>query len=86
MTKEEDFKSRDGNKILKRKEAERKIIKINIKRYMCIKNINVLKLSKRAHLNIFRLILILYSPFSTIRLSESIRICKVLELGVSDIV
>ena len=65
---------------------ENKKIKTNVKNQMVNKNINITVLSKKAHINIYILTFLLYFPFSKIKLTQSIRICEVLKLKVSNIV
>ena len=63
-----------------------KRLQANVKNQMVNKNINITELSKKAHINIYILTFLLYFPFSKIKLTQSIRICKVLKLKVADIV
>lgn len=62
-----------------------KRIKANIKNQMYNKNINILGLSKKSHINIYILTLLLYFPLSKVKLTKAIKICKALELKLSDI-
>jgi len=59
------------------------IIKSNIRRYINNKGTGLVDLSGSAHINIFILIYLLYCPFSKIKLSNSFKICKALNLQVS---
>ena len=63
-----------------------KILKTNIKNKMIENNIRASSLSKKSNINIVILILLLYFPFYKVKLSQSIRICKVLNLYLIDII
>lgn len=69
-----------------RGQTSQKTIKANIKRQLNNENINVRDLSKKTHINICKLLLLLYCPLLKVRLSDSIKICEALKLNVSDIV
>ena len=82
---------RKGKILLKEKSKlaqlyENKRLQANIKNQMIDKNINIMDLSKKAHINVCILTFLLYFPFSKIKLTQSISICKALNLNLSDIV
>lgn len=62
-----------------------KKIKNNIKNHIKDNNINLLFLSKKAHINFCILAFILYFPFLKIRLIKAIKICNALEIKLSNI-
>lgn len=68
-----------------KKQVNQKSIKDNIKKQISNRNISIRELSKKTHLSVCRLILLLYCPFLKIKLSHSIKICKALKIKVSDI-
>ena len=68
------------------KMTNEKMLKTNIKNKMLEKGIKTSDLSKKSNLNIVVLIRLLYFPFHKVKLSQSIRICKVLNLNLSDII
>lgn len=86
----EQINCKEETVLLKKKVTDlrkgNKKIKTNAKNQMVNKNINIIVLSKKAHINICILTFLLYFPFSKIKLTQSIRICKALKLKVSDIV
>ncbi|WP_238899394.1 hypothetical protein [Clostridium sp. YIM B02500] len=60
-------------------------IKKNIKRYMYDRKEKMVSLSKKANINILKLIYLLYCPFSKVKLSTSIKLCKALNIELSKI-
>lgn len=62
---------------------KQKIVKFNIKNEMIKRNIAVLELSKRTHINIYSLIYVLYFPLSKVRLTQAISICRALNTDIS---
>jgi|GEM_PF-7021299 len=67
------------------KSTNGKILKTNIRNKMIEKNIKTSNLSIASNINIVELMLLLYSPFHKVKLSQSIKICKVLNLNLSDL-
>ena len=63
-----------------------KMLKTNIRNKMLEKNIEASSLSKKSNINIIVLILLLYFPLYKVKLSQSISICKALNLNFSDII
>lgn len=72
--------------ILSEKEISPEIIKYNIKKQMFKRNIGVSALSKKTNVNIFTLVILLYTLFLTLRLNQTLKICKVLRIGLSTII
>ena len=72
--------------VLTRKEISQKIIKGNIKKQMFSEDIGVFVLSKKININIFILFFLLYTPFLKLKLNRTLKICKALKIGISDIV
>jgi len=68
------------------KEVNQKTIKEHIKNNMQGKNIGIISLSKITKINILSLILLLHLPFTKVRLSKTIKICRALNLQVSEII
>lgn len=66
-------------------EVTQKSIKNNIKNYMKCDSINLLTLSRKASINYCILVFLLYFPFFKVRLTKAIKICKALEIKLSDI-
>lgn len=60
-------------------------IKKNIKRYMYDRKERMVSLSNKANISILKLIYLLYCPFSKLKLSASIKLCKALNIELSEI-
>ena len=63
-----------------------KLIKSNIKKYIDIRGVSLFDLSKETKINIMILIYIIYVPYSKIKLSKAIMVCKALGIQLSDII
>ena len=61
------------------------ITKSRIKNMMVKRNVKIFGLSKKTDINIAVLISVLYFPLHKIKLTQCIRICKALNIKVSDI-
>lgn len=72
--------------ILIRREISQKTVKANIKKQMFKKDIGVLLLSQKINMNICMLFFLIYTPLLKLRLSQTLKICKALKIGISDIV
>ncbi|WP_125153617.1 helix-turn-helix domain-containing protein [Clostridium rectalis] len=57
-----------------------------MKKQIKLKHIKLNILACKTNINIVTLIILIYSPFSKIRLSNFIKICKTLKIKISDIV
>lgn len=57
-------------------------VKASIKKYMTKCNLNLKAFSKKSNINYFILIWLLYFPFSKIKLTQAIKICKSLDISV----
>lgn len=66
--------------------TKEKTVKSNIKDKMAIENIKIYDLSKETGISIVTLFFLIYSPLHKVKLTQSISICKVLNLNLSDIV
>lgn len=63
-----------------------KMIKTNIKNKMAKENMKVYDLSRKTNIGIIKLFFLLCFPVCKIKLTQTISICKALNLNVSDIV
>jgi DNA-binding Xre family transcriptional regulator len=63
----------------------RKAIKTNLRRLMKDKGIKVKALSSISGLNFATLLLVLYLPFSSIKLFQAICICKALKINLGQV-
>lgn len=62
-----------------------KIIRLNIKKYLNNRNVKLIELSEKTHINIFALMFLMYYPFSKVKLTNAIKICKILKIELLDI-
>jgi len=60
-----------------------KKVKLTIRKHMIEKGASVFSISKRADINVLKMAYLLYLPFSKIKLTQGMNVCKALEINIS---
>ena len=77
------MKSKVFDEFVKKKNVYKE--RITIKKYILEKGFNIKTLSEGSHINILKLIYLLYFPFARIKLTYALRISKALGININQL-